>query len=233
MLKKLNYSKSTKDEVLLDLFPVNKNYLYPFPSVKRIEVYMECLVDPQICKTALSAYSVISKGDWLKVMIDDHVYKIYILAIYPKNKCIIKNLSFDLSIRTFMPKVFVQDLSHIRKKEKRIMSFERTKARFYEILNYREQTIDKTVLNSYHKKINSSENYNLRYSAYNWNHSVTPIVNKESNSNEFDYADLQPWAQDDSPYAKEISTQTPTLPPFSNKKILNFMNNAIKNKLKF
>jgi hypothetical protein len=51
-------------------------------------------------------YTVISKGQWLNVIINDKTYKIHILTVLPKNKCIVKNSCFDIVLYNKNSKFF-------------------------------------------------------------------------------------------------------------------------------
>ena len=163
-------------------------------------------------------------------MIDEKAHKIYILALYPKNKCIVKDFHFELCVKNFIPKILMkQDLGNIRKRENRVMSLDRTKAKFYEVLRSRgfDQTPISTPLKLYHSRLNNSEiQYNLRYTAYNWNNNIPQITQKDSSTQN---CDILPWDQEEKiDKKKDICSQTPPmplLPPcnFPSKKLLNLM----------
>ena len=43
-------------------------------------------------------YTVINKGEWISIMVGSKVCKVFIMAMLPRNKCVIKNSNFDLII---------------------------------------------------------------------------------------------------------------------------------------
>jgi Ubiquitin fusion degradation protein UFD1 len=219
VLKKINYNHKKKEEIVLEFYNVNKSNLYPYPVLKRIEVYMENIPDLDMAKKALAAYSLLSKGDWIKIMIEEIVYKVYVLALYPKNKCIIKDYHFEISVKVFLPKVLPkQDPNYEIKSNKRVMSLDRTKAKFFEMLKSRgiDQTFHHPPLkHQNHNKILSGNLNSLRYSAYNWRASIPPISQKNIDKGFYDNVELEPWNQDDKSHTKDNSSQTPSMPPLS------------------
>ena len=141
-----------------------------------------------------------------------------------------RDFHFDLCIKSFIPKIFAkQELSVIRKRETRVMSFDRTKARFYEVLRSRglEQYPTSNPLQiSLSKMANPDNNYGLRYTAYNWSKNIPPLSQKETSTQANDGLDLLPWSQDEHNHNREVSSQTPPMPQFSaynKEKIRNFI----------
>ncbi|OMJ69727.1 hypothetical protein SteCoe_32469 [Stentor coeruleus] len=240
ILRRISFGRHKKDELYIELLPVSKANLYPFPPLKRVEIYMEILPDYEQCKQALCAYSILTKGDWMKIMIEEKVYRIYIVAVFPKNKCIIKDGHFDISVRTFIPKVLIkQDLIKLKKTDRKVMSFEKTKSKFYEVLKSRgfDSGHVSTPLQTLHPRINNQgAQQALRYTSLSIRRSEglrndfkprdstlkiqrtesppSPITKerKPEKNLQNEALDLLPWGQDDHNFLRGYTVQTTPMP---------------------
>lgn len=226
LLKQLNWEKGFNNELILELLPVSKNNLYPFPGLRRIDLFVENYLDYESCKRALMAYTTLSKGDWIKIMIEEKIYRVYILALHPKNKCLVKDSLFDLNLKTFVPKsVNLRENSPIkiiRKKDRRVLSLDRTRTRFSELSKGRVQEPGPNLaaLQNIPLAYKHEQQNNLRYSAYNWTHSPQlggtrqgtchkrKLVDKGTES-----LDLQPWDHGDVSVLNQVRVQASQTPP--------------------
>lgn len=235
MLRKLNFGRSGKDEVILDLLQVNKSNLYPYPHLKRIEIYIDGVTDAEACKKALSAYTVLTKGEWIKIMIDEKVYKVYLLAVFPKNKCIVRDFHFELCIKNFIPKVFIkEDFNIMTKRNQRVMSLERTKARFYEGVKSRglgSVQISSPLQFPNPNMCNGENSYGLRYTAYNWSKNIPPVIQKEISTQANEAVEILPWDQEEHG-GRGLLSQTPPMPQLPQFNRNNFRNLIKLNTLK-
>ena len=93
MGKKNKYSKG---DVLIEILRSRKTNIYTFPLAKKIEIFCEFEIDQNLCKKGLLMYTVINKGEWLSLMFQNKVVKVYIINLLPKNKCIVKNSAFEV-----------------------------------------------------------------------------------------------------------------------------------------
>jgi hypothetical protein len=230
LLKQLSWEKSNSNELVLELLPVSKNNLYPFPALRRIDLFVEAFIDYELCKKALMAYTTLSKGDWLKIMIEEKVFKVYILALHPKNKCLVKDTLFDLNLKTFQPKVIQNrensPIKIVRKNERRILSLDRTRARFSDIKSkIQEPGPSLDSLQAIPSAYRAERQMNLRYSAYNWTHSPQLVSKRQGTCHKSklvdkgtESLDLQPWDHEEAhPGFKNRvhASQTPPMPLLS------------------
>ena len=115
ILKKIGKrSEYSNNEVLLEILQAKKRNISAFPLLKKIEIYVEALLDLDSLKKALLMFTVVTKGEWLKFKINRKVYKICILSLLPRNKCLIKNANFELSVTDQYLEPFSEHLEEVR-----------------------------------------------------------------------------------------------------------------------
>lgn len=222
VIKQMNIEKFSNIELNLELLPVSKNNLYPFPTVRRVDAFIEDFVDYESCKKALNAYSTLSKGDWIKIMVEEKVYKVYILLIQPKNKCLVKDTLFDLNLKTLLPKLGnLKEVIQPKRNERRMCSLDRTKTKFSEILKskYSEPGPPLDCLQAIPSIYRQNKPIHFRYSAYNWNQSPQLTAKRERNRNKgkmvekgTESLDIQPWDNTDISINRVHASQTPPMP---------------------
>lgn len=222
VIKQLNIEKFSNIELVLELLPVSKNNLYPFPTVRRVDAFIEDFVDYEACKKALVAYSTLVKGDWIKIMIEEKVYKVYILALQPKNKCLLKDTLFDLNLKTLMPKIGnLKEVIQPKRNERKICSLDRTKVRFFEMRKGKvsEPAPPLDSLQAIPSLYRQNKPGSFRYSAYNWDYSPQISAKRERRDKKSklvdkgtESLDLQPWEDGDHNSGRVHASQTPPMP---------------------
>jgi Ubiquitin fusion degradation protein UFD1 len=97
IIKKLGKkSKYSNGDALLEILRAKNKNNYTFPLLKKIEIYTEWIEDIEELKKALSMYTVVNKGESINIIINDRIYRVNILNLLPKNKCIIRNTAFEV-----------------------------------------------------------------------------------------------------------------------------------------
>ncbi|OMJ75989.1 hypothetical protein SteCoe_24751 [Stentor coeruleus] len=85
-------------EAVLELLkPKRKNSLV-FPFATKIEIFYDTPLNPEACKKALLRYTVINKGETLSLQLDSKAYKVTVLSLLPKNKCIMWKKDIQVTV---------------------------------------------------------------------------------------------------------------------------------------
>ena len=106
ILKKMNKKQRYATyQAIIEIIHPKKHKSFVYPSVKRIEVFTNELIDINLCRKGISRYTIINKGEWLNISVNDNVYKIYISGLFPKNQCVIKTKTFELVFTERIPQV--------------------------------------------------------------------------------------------------------------------------------
>ncbi|OMJ77810.1 hypothetical protein SteCoe_22514 [Stentor coeruleus] len=90
MMKKLGKKRTIHGaEAVLELLrPKRKNSLI-FPQATRVEIYYDTPLNSDACKKALLRYTIINKGETLPLQLDSKVFRVTVISLLPKNKCIV------------------------------------------------------------------------------------------------------------------------------------------------
>jgi hypothetical protein len=99
MLKKLSSpQKKPPKEVILEILRPKRNNNCVFPAATRVEIATNTLITLDNCKKGLLQYTILNKGEWIRIKAGSTVARVFISNLFPKDKCMIKSLDFSVRI---------------------------------------------------------------------------------------------------------------------------------------